>query len=79
MTFELQPHNYGLSDDELLEDLRAVAKRLGKDCVKKDEYNKHGRLCADTFRKRFGSWGIAIDLAGLKRSRHDNITRKGTG
>ncbi len=73
MKFELKPYNYGLSDDELLDDLRSVARHLRKDKVTKEEYDQHGRLCSATFRKRFGSWGKAHDLAGLKRSRYDQM------
>lgn len=74
MKFELKSYNFGLSDNELLSDLRDVAETLGKKFVTKAEYDKHGRLCSSTFQKRFGSWGKAIDLAGLKRSRYDQIT-----
>jgi hypothetical protein len=67
MKFELNPYNRDLKDDELLNDLRFVAQQLAKDYVTKDEYNKLGRLCAATFQKRFGSWGKANELAGLRR------------
>lgn len=73
MKFELRPYNYGLSDDELLGDLRAVAQRLGRNSLTKDEYDQNGRLCSAAFRKRFGSWGKALDLAGLKRSSYHKI------
>lgn len=74
MKFELKPYNYGLSDSELIDDLRVVAQRLRKDYVTKEEYDEHGRLCSATFKKRFGSWGKAHELAGLKRIRNFQAT-----
>lgn len=74
MKFILNPYNYGLSDEELLNDLRSVAERLHKDFVTKDEYDKMGRLCSGTFQKRFGSWCRANELAGLKRIRNFQAT-----
>jgi hypothetical protein len=58
----------------LLNDLRSVAQKLAKNYVTKDEYDKLGRLCSGTFQKRFGSWGNANELAGLKRIRNYQST-----
>jgi len=74
MKFELKPYNWGLSDEELLNDLRSVSVRLHKDFVTKNEYDNLGRLCSTTFQKRFGSWGKAHQLAGLKRIRNYQAT-----
>ena len=74
MKFELEPDNRGLPDAALLEDLCVVARKLGKDCVTKDEYNEHGRLCASSLQKRFGSWCKAHELAGLKKIRNYDAT-----
>lgn len=74
MKFTLNPYNYGLSNEELLNDLRSVAKRLNKNFVTKDEYDKMGRLCSGTFQKRFGSWCGANALAGLKRIKNYQVT-----
>lgn len=76
MKFELEPYNRGLSNDELLNDLRLVARQLKRNFVTQDDYNKKGRLCAATFKKRFGSWGKAHELAGLKRTRNYQATEK---
>ena len=75
MKFELKPYNHGLSDNELLDDLKSVAATIGKNTLTKAEYDAYGRLSSSTFQKRFGSWGKDIDLAGLQRSRHDKITK----
>lgn len=74
MRFQLEPYNRGLSDDTLLDDLRTVAQKLGKQYVTKDEYDQHGRLSASGMQKRFGSWCKAHELAGLRRIRHYDAT-----
>ena len=65
MKFQLKPYNRGLTDEALLEDLRCVAKKLGKDYVTKEEYDQIGRLCASTLQKRLGSWCKAEYGAGV--------------
>jgi 5-methylcytosine-specific restriction endonuclease McrA len=67
MKFELEPDNRGQNDATLLDDLRRVASELGKDFVTKGEYNTRGRFCAATFQRRFESWGMAHEIAGLRR------------
>ena len=57
-----------------LDDLRGVATKLRKDYVTKNEYNRHGRWCAATFQKRFGSWCKAHELAELKKIRNYDAT-----
>jgi hypothetical protein len=72
--FELAPYNWGLSDEVILDDLRGVARKLGKEYVTKDEYNEHGRLSASALQKRFGSWCKAHQLAGLRKIRNYDAT-----
>ncbi|MGA2028518.1 MAG: HNH endonuclease [Verrucomicrobiota bacterium] len=43
MKFELEPHNRGVSDEVLLDDLRKVANKLGKEFLTQEEYNNNGR------------------------------------
>ena len=74
MKFELEPYNRGASNDTLLDDLRSVARSLGKDYVTKDEYNERGRWCTATFQKRFGSWCKAHELAGLRKIKNCDVT-----
>ena len=65
MKYQLEPDNRNCSDEELLADLRAVAQNLGKPFLTKAEYNGHGRFCAATMQKRFGSWNKALARSGL--------------
>lgn len=74
MRFELVPHNRNVADDDLLDDLRAVALSLGADTVTASQYNSAGRYHSATFARRFGSWLKALEAAGLRRSRNLHIT-----
>jgi hypothetical protein len=69
MKFELRKTARGLSDEELLEDLRRVARKLTRDTVTISEYTAHGLGHATTIQRRFRSWFKALEDAGLKPSR----------
>ena len=73
MRFELQPYNRDVSDDELLADLRAVARTLSINSLTQATYDKHGRFCAATLKKRFGTWNRAVSAAGLVPKQLMNI------
>jgi hypothetical protein len=74
MKFELEPHNRGVSDEVLLDDLRKVANKLGKEFLTQEEYNNNGgRFAAATIKKRIG-WCKAHELAGLKKNKNFNTT-----
>jgi hypothetical protein len=76
MKYELEPDNRNCTDDVLLEDLREIAKQLGKQSLTKDDYNEHGRFCAAAMQKRFGSWNKALVLSGLTKSKRMNIPKE---
>jgi hypothetical protein len=69
MKFELKNTARGLSDDELLADIRRVAQFLGRETVTLAEYSLNGRGHSSTIQRRFGSWFKALDRAGLQPSR----------
>ena len=56
MKFELRSNAKYFSDEELLNDLKRVAKELNKDKVIQTEYQEFGQFSRSTFRNRFGSW-----------------------
>jgi Homing endonuclease associated repeat/HNH endonuclease len=72
--FKLKPWNRGITDQELLDDLRRVAKLLGMATLKYDEYPTHGRCTSRIFETRFGSWNAALLAAGLLVGRRQNIS-----
>ena len=69
MKVELRKTARGLSDDELLDELRSVARKLGRDIATFSEYTEHGLGHESTIQRRFGSWFKALEAAGLKPSR----------
>lgn len=76
MRFELDDNTRGLTDEELLADLRRVAELLDKDSVTAEDYSARGRCSPKTLRRRFGSWFCALEKAGLKRTRNLGMTRE---
>lgn len=73
MRYELEPDNRNCPDAVLLGDLRAVASRLGKSTLTKDEYNKNGRFSAATMQNRFGSWNSALLQSNLSVGKRNSI------
>ena len=69
MIYELEIKHRNVSSDELLSDLRSVAKRVGKNGVTMQEYNTYGKYNSSTLIRRFGSWFKCLDAAGLEYSR----------
>ena len=55
MEYALKPNNRGITNEELLEDLRKVAQSLGKKTVTCEEYRRHGRCATRVVETRFGS------------------------
>lgn len=72
--FKLKPWNRGISDVELLDDLRRVAGLLGKTTVLYGEYPVHGRCASRIFETCFGSWNEALRAAGLEIGRRQDIS-----
>lgn len=55
----------GFSDDELIAELRTVAKKLGVTTFTMEMFNKYASINAETVRLRFGSWWAAMKKADL--------------
>lgn len=60
-----KPHHNGtrVDSEDLLEDLNRVCTKLGNP-PKAKNYNKHGKYCYSTFRRRFGSWTDSLLAIG---------------
>ena len=63
MKFELEPNNRNASNEDLLNDLRKVAKELGKETIMREEYNnnKNGKYASSTIEKRFKGWNKTLE------------------
>lgn len=69
MKFELEPYRRNVPDETFLEELRRVAQKLGKSSVTMEEYAEHGTFHPSSIARRFGSWFVALQRAGLSKSR----------
>ncbi len=65
MDFKLRTNAKFFNNEQILDDLRKVAKKLSKDNVSFREYIKYGTFSTKVFRNRFGSWNKALEKAGL--------------
>ena len=74
MKFELSPKGVHYSDSELLNDLRRVARIVGRDHVLRSDYEAHGKFNRKTISVRFGSWRAAHEAAGLNHTARDAVT-----
>lgn len=63
-----------VSDEDLLSDLRLVAKNLNRGTVPQNTYGKFGRYDYSTIIRRFGSWNSALMAANLSISNEINLS-----
>ncbi len=54
-----------ISNGELLEELRRVARLVGGSLLHEHQFMRHSKRSASTYLRRFGSWRTALALAGL--------------
>jgi hypothetical protein len=69
MKFELKEHHRNTPETDLIADVISVSKLLGKETVTQEDYSKHGKYHHTTLTKRFKSWFIVLEKAGLKPAR----------
>jgi len=69
MKFELETYHRDLADEDLIDDVRNVAARTGRDTVTIAEYESFGRFHPSTLQRRFKSWFNVLKKAGLQESR----------
>jgi len=75
MRFELKAPYQKYSDAELIEDVRRVAKTMGKCVLGRREYAEHGRYNVDNIARRFGGWTRAVEKAGISSAYRSPATR----
>jgi len=69
MKFELDEYHRGVTDDELIADLKRVALKSNKKSVTRDIQDEKGKFHSTTYIRRFGSWYNALEKAGLEKTR----------
>lgn len=74
MEFQIKlKRNGGVTEEELLSDLRNVAQKAGKVGLTMDEYERLGRFGRNSYKRKFGSWNQALRKAELE------IVKRGNG
>jgi hypothetical protein len=67
---KMRQQSKSLTDEEILNELREIAKKLDQDYVSQEDVNTRSEIIsASTVIYRFGSWHKGIEKAGLKVSR----------
>lgn len=61
-----QKHEPLKNDESFFEDLRRVAEELGKDSITTGDYVRLGKYNGDGILRRYGSWNLILQKAGLK-------------
>lgn len=69
MKFELDDYHRGITDDELIADLKRIALDLKKNSLTRFDNDENGKYGTTTYVRRFGSWFNALERAGLEKSR----------
>ena len=66
MKYQLKQFNRNILDDELIDDLKRVAEKLGLSKISSRQYNNNGaKYTAGTIATRFGTWNKALEKANL--------------
>ena len=58
MKFELNEYHRNVSDIELIADVQATAKKMGKSTLTAKEYSEQGNYHSSTLTRRYGSFII---------------------
>ena len=53
-----------ITDDDIIDEIRSVMKKLGKSKVTIKEFDANARINSSTVTRRFGKWNKALTLAG---------------
>ena len=65
-----QTNTNGISNDDMIQDLKQVAQKINKRTINTSEYASYGKYSRDIFYRRFGSWNNALITAGLEPFDH---------
>ncbi len=74
--FELNEYHRDISGTELISDIQRVSRYIKKKSVTIEEYNEYGKYNSSTLQRRFGSWFVVLEKAGLNKTRSLGITNE---
>ncbi len=69
MKFELNEYRGELTDEEIIEDIKRVAKELSKGYISISTYKRNGKYSQTAIQGHFGTWKNALSIAGLRNER----------
>ncbi|MFZ3152041.1 MAG: HNH endonuclease [Anaerolineaceae bacterium] len=72
MKFELNEFKRELTDEEIIEDIKRVAKELNTDYIAISTYKKYGKYSQTAIQGHFDTWKNALSLAGLRNERNSS-------
>ncbi len=76
MEFKLNEYHQGVTDEELLDDVKRVVEIVGDVYLSTSLYKKHGKYSDSTFRNRFGSWIKVLEMLGLRLERNSKEMKR---
>lgn len=66
MEFKLNEYHRNIPSEELLDDIKRVAKSLDKNTLTRQDYKIQGKYGVTTIERRFGGWIKALELCGMQ-------------
>ena len=77
MQYKLKEFNRNVPDNELIDDLKRVAEKLGLNKISSRQYNDNGaKYTAGTIATRFGTWNKALEMAGLNMVHQRHVSEE---
>ena len=77
MQYKLNEFNRNVPDNELIDDLKRVAEKLGLNKISSRQYNDNGaKYTAGTIATRFGSWNKALEKADLNLVHYRDVSEE---
>ena len=73
MKFELEEYHRGITNEELIAELKRIAVKLNKTSLTRNDNDEHGKYSTSTYYRRFGDWSHALLKAELEIARLMNI------
>lgn len=69
LPFVLDEYKRNTPDEELINDVKNVAKKINRTSVTIAEYEQYGNFHPCTLQRRFGSWFKIMEICGLEPTR----------
>ena len=74
--FQIRLRRRGITPQEILDDIRRVARERGTVTVTRLEYDQYGQFGATTALRNFKTWNVAVQAAGLDVATRQDIANE---